>query len=385
MSVYARKYRPKSLADLVGQQVTVRTLTNAFTNGNLHHAYLFVGLLGSGKTSTARILAAMDNCEKGPTLTPCNECSACKYVFSGTYEDVIEIDAASNAGKVEQIRFLKDQARYSPVSGAKVKYIIIDEAHRMSPAASEALLKLIEEPPEHVRFILCTTEAPKIRGTIASRCQCHEFRKIFWRQIAQHLANIAKAEGVTFENGKRGIALCAKLSNGSMRNAQQNLEALISFAGSKEITDSDAESFFGQAPENVYYDLIDAIIGEVPDASSAYKILHNLLAGGTSPTSIIESLIEHLDRLMVVLTAKEREGLLSFSEYGRKRLEVQMRQCHDYKQLDAIISSSAALEGLFKSITFGLDEEKVLRRWVAESIFEFQDCIKQSKLQNKSE
>ena len=156
--VFARKYRPKILADLVGQSSVVQTLTNALTRKKLHHAYLFVGKFGCGKTSTARILAASENCVQSPGLTPCGDCEVCKAVFTGSHTDILEIDAASGAGKVDQIRDLKHSAVYSPIDGAKTKYYIIDEAHRMTPPAEEALLKLLEEPPAKVRFVLCTTE-----------------------------------------------------------------------------------------------------------------------------------------------------------------------------------------------------------------------------------
>jgi len=738
---FALKYRPKNLSELIGQPVIVRTLTNAFNNNKLHHAYLFVGQLGCGKTSCARILAAMENCESGRTLTPCEKCSACQDIFEGTHEDVTEIDAASNAGKVEQIRLLKDQARFSPIAGARKKYIILDEClghnsrvetedglmcisvivnnrisikvksfneetnkieyknitnwfkntpkpvyklafetpgrlyaagnhkvyissgklaeiknlnigdkvlrlclkpsywqkqliygsllgdmcimrnmsrakqrfnncsvrfkvshsakqkeyvhhkydvlksfvktppkevnngdklvcfttttstyfvdifnrvvvdgakkinshwlseldwpavaywfcddgscshhickngkisrnimfatngfsydenkllvkwfysnaikvdikedkrgrgyylyvptsetpkllrkitpyipksmiykvhnfksemitlnntldygliaqkitfkeltkfldphtydievednhnyfvsgtlvhncHRMTGPASEALLKLIEEPPDHVRFILCTTETQKITGTIASRCQKHEFKKIFWKHIAQHLVTIAKAEGIKYEEGKRAIALCAKLSDGSMRNAEQHLEALISFSGKNEITDEEGQSYFGQASENVYYDMIDAIINEIPNASTAYKIINSLLATGTTFPMIADGIMERLDSLNVVLTASDVSDLLSFSESGRKRLEAQRNKCHKYRQREAILAAISDLRRIYDSAALGMNEEKLLRSWVVKSIIEFQRCKNRASELTKTE
>ena len=190
--VLALKYRPKKLSDMIGQEVPVQTLTHSFESNSLHHAYLFVGQIGSGKTTTARIVAAMENCTETPGQNPCGQCDVCKPVFKGVHTDIMEIDGASGAGNVAQVRELKKEALYNPVDGAVTKYYIIDECHRVSDSGLDALLKILEEPPKNTRFILCTTEIQKVRPAIISRCQRHDFVKIFWMQISEYLLEVSK-------------------------------------------------------------------------------------------------------------------------------------------------------------------------------------------------
>ncbi len=323
----ARKYRPKLLSEIVGQKNIVQTLKNAFESGNINQSYLFVGLVGSGKTSSARIVAAMENCENSPGLNPCGKCKTCKAVYEGTHTDINEIDAASNAGKVEQIRKLKESALYNPISGIKKKYFILEEAHRCSPEAEDALLKLIEEPPENIRFILTTTDINKMRPAIQSRCQRHDFGKIYWSEMADRLETVASKEKVEIE--KAAINMCAKMAQGSMRNALQHLEKLIDFSGNNIVL-SDAQNLFGAVDEILYYDLMDQIIGDdqgKPDATAAYKIINKILSGGAQFDLIYDGIAEHIRCLMIALTCSKASEFITLSEEGKRRMQDQIRRC----------------------------------------------------------
>lgn len=370
MYVLARKYRPRKLSDLIGQNVVVQTITNAIKLGKLHHAYLFVGNHGCGKTSAARTLAAMENCERSPGLNPCGNCSICNAIFDGKHADVEEIDAASGAGKVEQIRELKTSAMYSPVDGAKEKYFILDEAHAMSASSAEALLKIIEEPPPRVRFILCTTEFESMSDTIVSRCQVHEFRKVFWRQIADHLEMIAKKENISFD--KDAINLCAKMSNGSVRNALQNLDKVISFSGANSITSEDAQKVFASVSEVILFDLVDEVIGlnnkAKPDATRGFKIINNMLSNGTSFRIICDGISELLRQMMIGLTCNSAAEMINLSEEGKRRFKNQLHHC---KNISGILSSLNKLTNARTAVDYGLSPEISLQQWFLESVFAF--------------
>jgi len=367
--VFARKYRPKNLQEVIGQPTVVQTIANAYKKNKLHHAYLFVGSMGLGKTTCSRILAAMENCDVSPGLNPCGKCNACQQIFAGTHQDVYEIDAASNAGKVDQIRELKNNSIYSPIGGAKTKYYIIDEAHSASTQAAEALLKLIEEPPPNTRFVLCTTDSHKMIGTIISRCQKHDFRKIFWHTMFEQLSLISKKENMHCSDV--ALSLCAKLADGSMRNALQLFEKLVDYVEGSEITDDDAQAVFGVVSDNIYCDLFDNIIGmsgKKPNAGAGFKIINNLLMNGTDFNIICGGITAHLDNLLVGMTATNAGDFLHFSEQGKKRIVLQLEECKSKNYLSAIISSLGKVCEAQKDVEFGLGEEFALRKWVVSTI-----------------
>lgn len=367
--VYARKYRPKVLDEVIGQPTVVQTLKNSLLHNKLHHAYLFVGKFGCGKTSTARILAASENCNVSPGSHPCGKCELCVSVFAGTHADISEIDAASSAGKVDQIRELKQSASFTPIDGAKTKYYIIDEAHRMTPQAEEALLKLLEEPPERVRFILCTTEAKQMRGTILSRCQVHEFKKIYWRQIEQNLANIAKIENI--EVDVEALNLCAKLSDGSMRNGLQNLEKLVDFAGGEKISAALGQEAFGTASDILFYQLVEQVSKSgTPDATSGYKIINELLITGMGASQIFDGISEVLRNILIGVSATACGDLITVSEEAKNRLKEQLK-CFKPK-MRALI---AILQGLVEARTaveYGQGLDIAVQMWFLDSILVFQ-------------
>lgn len=240
--VIARRWRPKQFSELVGQDHIVRTLTNAIELNRIAHAYLFVGPRGTGKTSTARLFAKSLNCTGGPSITPPKDCAICQAIMDGSCMDVIEIDGASN-NSVDQIRDLRDECQYAPTQ-ARFKIYIIDEVHMLSTAAFNALLKTLEEPPAHVKFIFATTESHKVLPTIVSRCQRFEFRPISDSVIAEKLKIIAKAEGLNIEDAV--FNSIARLAGGGMRDAQSILDQLISFCG-LAVTEEDIMNVYGLA------------------------------------------------------------------------------------------------------------------------------------------
>jgi DNA polymerase-3 subunit gamma/tau len=254
--VIARKFRPQVFGEVVGQKPIVQTLQNAIQLNRTGHAYLFSGPRGVGKTTMARILAKGLNCAQGATVTPCNECPSCKEITAGQSMDVLEIDAASNTG-VDNVRELRDSARYAP-SRDRSKIFIIDEVHMLSNAAFNALLKILEEPPPHVIFIMATTERHKLPATILSRCQQFVFRTIAPAEIQAHLRDIATREGAKIDD--RGLSYIVKAAEGSMRDAQSLLDQIISFGG-QDVANEDVRDVLGFIPSDILDRTVDAIVG----------------------------------------------------------------------------------------------------------------------------
>jgi DNA polymerase-3 subunit gamma/tau len=290
--VFARKYRPQTFDDLVGQPHVSRTLKNAVTQNRLAHAYLFVGPRGIGKTSTARILAKSLNCVNGPTATPCGECHNCIEIAAGNSLDVIEIDGASN-NSVDDVRQLRENVRYAPAKG-RYKIYLIDEVHMLSPAAFNALLKTLEEPPAHVKFIFATTEPQKVLPTILSRCQRFDLHRIPANLIAQHLQFIAGKEEITLEPA--AAHAIARGAEGGMRDAESMLDQLVAFCGEK-ISESDVLNIFGFTAEQTVVDLTGRILsGETP---GALELLYEQCESGKDMMRLMSDLIVYLRDLLV--------------------------------------------------------------------------------------
>ena len=290
--VFARKYRPQTFDDLVGQTHVSRTLKNAVAQNRLAHAYLFVGPRGVGKTSTARILAKSLNCIKGPTVTPCGECDNCREIAAGNSLDVIEIDGASN-NSVEDVRQLRENVRYVPAKG-RYKIYLIDEVHMLSAAAFNALLKTLEEPPDHVKFIFATTEPQKVLSTILSRCQRFDLHRIPANLIAQHLQFIAGKEKITLETA--AAHAIARGAEGGLRDAESMLDQLVAFCGEK-ISESDVLNVFGFTSEQTVVDLTGRILqGETP---GAIDLLHQQSESGKDMMRLMSDLIAYLRDLLV--------------------------------------------------------------------------------------
>ena len=290
--VFARKYRPQTFDDLVGQAHVSRTLKNAVVQNRLAHAYLFVGPRGIGKTSTARILAKSLNCIKGPTITPCGKCDNCREITAGNSLDVIEIDGASNRG-IDDVRELRDNVRYAPAKG-RYKIYIIDEVHMLTKEAFNALLKTLEEPPPHVKFIFATTEPDKVLPTILSRCQRFDLHRIPPNLIAQHLQVIAGKENITLEPA--AAHAIARGAEGGLRDAESMLDQLVAFCGEK-ISENDVLNVFGFTSEQTVADLIGRILrGETPEA---IDLLHQQSESGKDMMRLMSDLIAYLRDLLV--------------------------------------------------------------------------------------
>jgi len=290
--VFARKYRPQTFDDLVGQAHVTRTLKNAVEQNRLAHAYLFVGPRGIGKTSTARILAKALNCVNGPTVTPCGVCDSCKEITGGNSLDVLEIDGASNNG-VEQVRELRDNVRYAPSKG-HFKIYIIDEVHMLTSAAFNALLKTLEEPPPHVKFIFATTEPQKVLPTILSRCQRFDLHRIPANLIAQHLQFISGKEKIALDPA--AAHAIAKGADGGLRDAESMLDQLVAFCGDK-IAEPDVLSVFGFTSEQTVAQFTEKILrGETPEA---LELLHAEADSGKDMMKLMSDLISYLRDLLV--------------------------------------------------------------------------------------
>ncbi|MEO8440631.1 MAG: DNA polymerase III subunit gamma/tau [Spartobacteria bacterium] len=290
--VFARKYRPQTFDDLVGQEHVTRTLRNAVEQNRLAHAYLFVGPRGTGKTSTARILAKALNCIHGPTTTPCGVCDNCKEIASGNSLDVLELDAASNRG-IDDVRELRDNVRYAPAKG-KYKIYIVDEVHMLTKEAANALLKTLEEPPQHVIFCLATTEPDKLPITILSRCQRFDLHRIPANLIAQHLQYIAGQEKITLEPA--AAHAIARGADGGLRDAESMLDQLVAFCG-ETVAESDVLNVFGFTSGQAIAGFTEKILrGET---SAALGLLDDQAAAGKEMMKLMSDLIAHLRDLLV--------------------------------------------------------------------------------------
>src|SRR5688572_1500735 len=296
-TVLARRYRSGTFDELIGQDHVARTLKKAITSGRIAHAYLFCGTRGTGKTSTARILARSLNCEKsdGPTAEPCGECGSCQAIARGEDIDVIEIDAASNTG-VDNVRDLISNSQYRPAR-SRFKVYIIDEVHMLSKSAFNALLKTLEEPPGHVKFILATTEPEKVLPTILSRCQRYDFRNIPTREIAGHLKVVVKREKVKADED--ALLLVAKAGAGSMRDALSLLDRLLSI-GEKQLSVDTIEQLLGLPKSQLLFDLAEAI--GTGDVKATLSQADAIVQGGLSADSLVAALVEHLRNLLILRT-----------------------------------------------------------------------------------
>jgi len=301
--VLARKWRPQSFDDLVGQEHVGRTLANAIASDRVHHAFLFTGARGVGKTSAARILAKALNCEQGPTATPCNVCPACTEIAAGNGGDVFEIDGASNTG-VDDVRELRDNIRYLPAR-SKFKIFIIDEVHMLSINAFNALLKTLEEPPAHAKFILATTEPHKIPITILSRCQRFDFRKITAVRVVERLRQIADAEGLQLSDAALG--LIARRGEGSMRDALSTLDQVIAFCG-EQAADEDVQGLLGMVDRRLLLDTVEAIAGR--DSHRALESVRRIDTLGYAYRQFCQELVEVFRALVVLCVVPEPGELL---------------------------------------------------------------------------
>lgn len=335
-----REWRPKKFADIVGQEHISKTLQNAIEANRTAHAYLFCGPRGTGKTSTAKVLAKALNCLEGPMIEPCNNCENCNRINEGTSYDVIEIDAASNRG-IDEIRDLREKVKYAPAEG-KYKIYIIDEVHMLTTEAFNALLKTLEEPPHHVVFILATTEPHKIPLTILSRCQRFDFHRIGLQDIIERLKYIAAHEKIEID--ENALRIIAKRAEGGMRDALSILDQCISFSG-KSITIDDITTILGTVNEELLQKISSAIIDR--DTTLCLCLVDDMLKQGKDARQFIKDLIEYFRNVLLVQVCEQVDGLVNVSDSALSVLQNQ--------------SEKVSKENILKIIDVFTDTEKDMK------------------------
>src|SRR6202167_2354390 len=311
--VIARKYRPQTFADLVGQQHVTKTLANAIANDRVAHAYIFSGARGVGKTTAARILAKAMNCVKGPTPEPCGECDSCKEIAAGTSLDVIEIDAASNRG-IDQIRELREMVRYAPAA-SRSKVVILDEAHMLTSEASNALLKTLEEPPDRVIFVMATTQPEDLEDTIRSRSQHFHFRALTFAEITGRLEEIAAKENLKIEPG--ALAVIARMAEGSLRDALSLLEQTRAYCGEK-IGAEEVRALLGVVPDDALEELVEAITAG--SADRALALVHTFKKEGRNLQHFWREAIRHMRNLLIARVSGADSDLIAATADQRPAL-----------------------------------------------------------------
>jgi DNA polymerase III subunit gamma/tau len=312
-----RRHRPGSFDEVVGQAHVVRTLRNAVEQGKVHHAYLFVGSRGTGKTSMAKILARSLNCERGgPTVTPCGECESCVTIAAGTSVDVIEMDAASNRS-VDDVRDLRERVAYAP-AGGHWKVYILDEAHMLTKEAWNAFLKTLEEPPPNTVFVLATTEAHKVMATIADRCQRFDFQRPSLEQISEVLNRVAAAESITVDEG--ALAMIARSAQGSFRDALGTLDQLVAFGGD-HVELGDVLEMLGAADAELLFEAVDAVIAE--DPRGVLLGVEKMARSGRDPSQFARDLLAHLRHLLITQTTGEVPSTFVVTATDTARMQAQ--------------------------------------------------------------
>ena len=363
-----RKYRPQTLEQLVGQEHIKKTLTSAIELGKIAHAFLFTGPRGTGKTSTARILAKSLNCKNGPTIHPCGECESCLDITNSIPIDVIEIDAASNR-KVEDTQNILEKIQYVPVHG-KYKIYIIDEVHMLTNHAFNALLKTLEEPPENVIFILATTEVHKVLDTIKSRCQRFDFRRITTDDIVKHLRYISDQEKINITDD--ALFTIAKNSAGGMRDSISLLDQLSILGMSKEITSDDVNTILGRISFDSLNRLSEKIIASSPN--EAIEILNDIYNAGNEPLQILTNLSEYFKNLLIVKNCR-KELLIELTGLNEPQIEALV------KQKDSLETHQIVF--LLERITYYIKEVKLASNqhlWLEVSLIDLANMNENSSL-----
>lgn len=339
--VLARKWRPQTFEDVVGQEHVVKTLRNAIRFNRIAHAYLFSGPRGTGKTSVARILSKALNCETGPAETPCNQCSRCREITDGTALDVREIDGASNRG-IDEIRELRENIKFSPAS-CRYKIYIIDEVHMLTKEAFNALLKTLEEPPPHVIFMFATTEIYRVPSTILSRCQHFDFRRIPLKKVIENLRHIATEEGITVTD--TALMWIAQAGEGSIRDSQSVFDQVISYSGT-EIRDEDVEELLSLTDRRSLFDLSKAVLES--DAGRCLKIIDDVYYTGVDIKYFYQMILKHFMNLLMMSIAGRNELLMDLPDHEVETLKNQ--------------AASVSRETLQRLLDILMNEEEDIRK-----------------------
>jgi DNA polymerase-3 subunit gamma/tau len=357
-----RRHRPRTFADVVGQEQVVRTLSNAVSREQVHHAYLFVGSRGTGKTSMAKILAACLNCVNGPTVSPCGVCESCVAIQHATSLDVIEMDAASN-NSVDDIRDLRESVAYAPVSG-RHKVYILDEAHMLSPQAWNAFLKTLEEPPPRTIFVLATTEAQKVLPTVVDRCHRFDFGRPTVGQLTEVVSRVAATERIDIDPA--AVALIARHATGSFRDALGTLEQLLTYAGEERIVPGDVLSVLGVADAEQLFEALDSVVAG--DGAAALRAAAQLTASGRDPGQILRDLELHGRELLAVQMLGEVPEEIRVTPERDERLLAQSRALAATDAVRLLDLVSVALEATANGAQARIQLELVLVKAAAPEV-----------------
>ncbi len=343
--VLARKWRPQLFEEVVGQEHVTRTLTNAIRRERIAHAYLFAGPRGVGKTTTARLLAKALNCEEGPAVKPCNRCSSCREIVRGSSLDVLEIDGASNRG-IDEIRTLRENVKFAPAK-SRFKIYIIDEVHQITPDGFNALLKTLEEPPEHVKFIFATTAPHRVLPTILSRCQRFDFKRIAISELIERLKLIAREEKLKVE--EKAFFAIARGVEGSMRDALSLLDQLISFSEG-EIRVEEVNAVLGMVDEETFFALVEAMIKG--DTLSGIKLIDAVIGQGKDLRLFSTNLMEHFRNLMMSKVGGEALELIALPGESLERLKEQSNY-FNMQEVEEVINTLSQTAETLKWAEFG--------------------------------
>ena len=354
----ALKFRPKKLSDIVGQPIVVKAFKNAFKTKQLHHAYIFSGMYGSGKTTLARIVAAMENCENNAFKDPCGKCKNCREIFVGKSLEVKEMDAASNRS-IDDIRDLQEELRQSPIQ-VRTRYVIIDEAHSLTGAAAEAALKLLEEPPKYVRFILATTEPQAFKETIHSRCIQWNFSKITSIEIFEHLKKISSLENIDIE--EKALKIIAKESKGSVRNAMQNFQKAVNYAGEESIKEEHVIEAIGTIDIKLYFGLVESIIQK--NYLIGFQIVNALFLNGQSVNKVIDGLQNHLNNILLVRLCKQDAIQFDITEAELKRYANQASKLNP----DILLRMMSLVVEISQGVQYNLNPEWLFNSYISKCI-----------------
>jgi DNA polymerase-3 subunit gamma/tau len=337
--IYARKYRPQTFEEMVGQKSVVQTLQNAIKNNRVAQAYIFSGMRGVGKTTVARILAKALNCQYGPTPTPCNKCEFCVAVNQDRSVDVLEIDGASSR-TVEDISPIRDTAKYNPIA-SRYKVIIIDEVHMLSAHAFNALLKTLEEPPERTIFIFATTEFHKVPATIVSRCQHFEFKKISQKEAVNHLLDIAQREKITIS--PYALNLIAEAADGSLRDAQSLLDQAVAFSG-EIINDDDLKEILGVISKDILFECSSLILEQRP--AEVFALVEKIIEKGHDLRFFYKELVQHFRNLLLARSVQELKDLLPLNAEEISQLKAEAAKASAEEILRYLVALQQAEPGL---------------------------------------
>lgn len=337
--IYARKYRPKTFEEMIGQKPVIQTLQNAIKNNRVAQAYIFSGMRGVGKTTVARILAKALNCQHGPTPTPCNKCEFCKAITEDRSLDVLEIDGASNRG-IDEVRSLREGVKYRPIH-SRYKVIIIDEVHMLTTPAFNALLKTLEEPPPHTVFIFATTEFHKVPATIVSRCQHFEFKKISQKEIINHLLDITKKENITIS--PYGLNLIAEAADGSLRDAQSLLDKAVAFSG-EAINDEDLKEILGTIKKDILFSFSRTILEEKPEG--IFPLVEEVIENGYDLRFFYKELIQHFRNLLLIKSVNNPQDLLPLNEEDMNDLKEEAKKASQEELLRYLVALQQGEQGL---------------------------------------